>query len=88
MFPTELRRLRQQKPFVPFRLHVTGGTIYDVRHPDLVIATIGFVAIGYPDPEHQGMALTVDIVNMNHIIRIEPIATPQASSPASSSGTD
>lgn len=84
MFPTELLRLLQQKPFVPFRLHVTGGTIYDVRHPDLVITTIGFVAIGYPDPEHQGMALTVDIVNMNHIIRIEPIATPPAPAPVSS----
>ena len=83
MFPTELVRLLQQKPFVPFRLHVTGGTIYDVRHPDLVIATVGFVAIGYPDPEHQGMALTVDIVNMSHIIRIEPIAIPPT--PASAS---
>lgn len=83
MFPIELLRLLQQKPFVPFRLHVTGGTIYDVRHPDLVIATIGFVAIGYPDPEHQGMALTVDIVNMSHIIRIEPIATPPAPAPVS-----
>ena len=84
MFPAELLRYVQQKPFVPFRLHVTGGTIYDVRHPDLVIATIGFVAIGYPDPEHQGMALTVDIVNMNHIIRIEPIAAPPTAAPASS----
>jgi hypothetical protein len=88
VFPTELLRFLQQKPFVPFRLHVTGGTIYDVRHPDLVIATIRFVAIGYPDPEHQGMALTVDIVNMSHIIRIEPITTAQAPAPVSSSGTD
>lgn len=83
MFAAELIRLLHQKPFVPFRLHVSEGTVYDVRHPDLVIATVGFVAIGYPDPEHQGMALTVDIVNMNHIIRIEPIATPPAPTPAS-----
>jgi hypothetical protein len=78
LFPTELLRLIQQRPFVPFRLHISGGTVYDVRHPDLVIVTIGFVAIGYPDPDHQGMALTADIVNMEHVIRIEPIATPPA----------
>lgn len=82
MFATELLRLLQQKPFVPFRLHVSEGAVYDVRHPDLVIATLGFVAVGYPDPAHPGMALTVDIVNMDHIIRIEPIAAPPA--PASS----
>ncbi|HWG45670.1 MAG TPA: hypothetical protein VN688_23110 [Gemmataceae bacterium] len=84
MFPIELLRLLQQKPFVPFRLHVTEGTVYDVRHPDLVIATLGFVAIGYPDPAHPGMALTVDIVNIAHVIRIEPIATPPIPASASS----
>lgn len=84
MFPTELLRLIQQRPIVPFRLHVSGGTVYDVRHPDLVIVTIGFVVIGYPDPEHQGMALTADIVNRDHVIRVEPIVTPPAPKTATS----
>ena len=30
-----IQRLRQ-RPFVPFRLHVSDGSLYEIRHPDLV----------------------------------------------------
>jgi|YelNatPaOPRAMG01_1025707.scaffolds.fasta_scaffold554537_1 hypothetical protein len=37
MAPADIRILTQRKPFRPFRIVTSDGTVYDVRHPDLVM---------------------------------------------------
>jgi hypothetical protein len=71
-----LTRLRA-RPFQPFRIVTTDGTIYEVRHPELVMLTLGSAYIGYPVPGQEGVAQRVDLVSMRHIIRLEdPEAQP------------
>jgi hypothetical protein len=33
----EFKLLLEQKPFVPFRIFVTGGSTYDILHEDFII---------------------------------------------------
>ena len=35
----ELRDALRQTPFEPFRIHLTNGMAYDVRHPDMALVT-------------------------------------------------
>ena len=74
----ELKVRMQQRPFVPFRIVLTEGTPYDIRHPELFMlgkrsATIGLAK----DPEQTFYDATV-LVDLFHIVRLEPLdaATP------------
>ncbi len=37
MPPEDLEKKIRQRPFRPFRMFLTGGTVYDVRHPELLL---------------------------------------------------
>jgi hypothetical protein len=71
MTPNDLRTRLRTRPFVPFRAVTTDGTVYEVRHPDLVLLTPGAAYIGYPAPGMEGVAQRVDMVSLLHIIRVE-----------------
>jgi len=71
----QLVQLLRARPFQPFRLVMTDGTVYEVRHPELVIATAGRAFVGYPGPEPP-VATRVDIVALLHVVRFEFIAQP------------
>ncbi len=75
MPPEDLwERLRKQ-PFEPFEIHLTDGTTYEVRHPQLVMVGRRSAVVGVSDLEEQppfyDRATTVALV---HIVRLEPIA--------------
>ena len=36
MSPTDFRKLLHAAPFRPFRVHVSDGRTFDVRHPEMV----------------------------------------------------
>lgn len=73
MNPQDLYNLLRTKPFVPFRLHLTDGTAYEVRHPEgcMPFRSIAVVAVNH-DPEHgvYGRPVTITLV---HIVRAEYI---------------
>ena len=64
MTPTDLRTRLRTRPFVPFRVVTTDGTNYEVRHPDLVVLSLGAAFIGYPAPGMEGVAQRVDMVSL------------------------
>jgi hypothetical protein len=39
MRPEEFRNHLRKRPFVPFRVHLSNGDTYDVRHPELAIVS-------------------------------------------------
>ena len=45
----ELRQLLRQRPFQPFRVHVTDGRVFDVQYPDMTLVGETFLVIGYPE---------------------------------------
>src|SRR5438046_1853050 len=81
MSPEELRDTLRQQPFEPFRLVLTDGEGYDVRHPDLLwigkrTAYVGLT--GQPGQTFFERAVKVDLL---HVIRTVPLdaATPPPS---------
>jgi hypothetical protein len=72
----ELTELLRKKPFGPFRIHVTTGQIYDIRHPELVWVRRQCADIALdPDPK-TGVIEHSDRVSLLHIVRIEELETP------------
>src|SRR5262245_10151485 len=80
MAPQELRDALRQQPFEPFRIVMTDGAAYEIRHPDLLMvgqrtATIGLTG----QPGHVFYERTVK-VDLLHVIRIEPLEAAPAQS--------
>lgn len=76
MAPQDLQNLLRNKPFLPFRMHLTDGTAYEVKHPEGVMPfrSIAVVAVNH-DPDHGvfGHSVTVTLI---HIVRVEYIEAP------------
>lgn len=86
MSPEELRDVARQKPFEPFRIVMTDGAAFDIRHPDLLwvgqrTAYVGLT--GEPGQTFFERSVRVDLL---HVIRIEPVeaanSPPQTNGPA------
>ena len=71
MRPNDLLELIRKQPFAPFRIHVTDGTTYDVRHPYQIIVLLSraVLAAGGDDviPDR------LEHVALVHIARIEEL---------------
>ena len=70
------------KPFRPFRIYVSDGSAFDVRHPEMLMVTrhaaiIGLQANGSADvpPDSYPVIERHTIVDLLHITRIEQIDT-------------
>lgn len=72
MGPEEIRKILGERPFRPFRIHMSDGASYDVRHPELVLVAKRQLIVGVAKP---GSDILDDFsfVNILHITRIEPI---------------
>lgn len=78
MNPDEVLNFIRRQPFEPFRIHMTDGTVYEVRHPDQCIVTKTAVHVAIPHsarPYAKGIAAYA----LLHINRMEPIAVEHAS---------
>lgn len=77
MSPEELRDTLRRHPFEPFRLVMTDGTGFEIRHPDLLwigqrTAMVGLT--GQPGQTFYERSVKVDLL---HVIRLEPLeSTP------------
>jgi hypothetical protein len=72
MSVNEVRSLLHRRPFVPFRIVTSDGTVYQVPHPDLVFVSLAALVIGYPAPNQPEVADRFDIVSLRHVVRLEP----------------
>jgi len=79
MAPEELRRTLKQQPFEPFRLVMTDGVSYEVRHPDLLLVGKRTVVVGLVGDAAQEYFEQTIKVDLPHIIRLEPIGAPTSS---------
>jgi hypothetical protein len=81
MAPEEIATALRRQPFVPFRMTLTEGSTYEVRHPELCMvgrrsAIIGITSRDDPDRLFD-RSVTLDLL---HIVKLEPLET--ANSPA------
>jgi hypothetical protein len=66
-----------QRPFRAFRIVMSDGKTYEVRHPDQVMPTFSAVVLPYPSPAPGGPPAGEFItLSLFHVIRLEPLAQP------------
>jgi hypothetical protein len=75
MPPEAIRTALQLRPFEPFRIHVTDGRTFDVRHPEMVMVTARTAVIGIYDPPGSTAAIPdrTETVALIHVVSLEPL---------------
>lgn len=73
MTPEELRYSLRRQPFEPFRLVMTDGTGYEIRHPDLLWAGKRSVMVGLTGQPGRTFYERTVKVDLLHVIRLEPL---------------
>lgn len=80
MTQENLHEAARRQPFEPFRLILTTGAPYDVRHPDLIIVGRRSAIIGITN-NPNGIAFDRTIkVDLLHVVGIEEL--PNSAEPA------
>ncbi len=72
MRPDDVLQLLRARPFQPFRISLSDGQQYEVRHPEMAIVSRSTVLVGLPGP--QGLDEPVEKVvtcALVHITRME-----------------
>ena len=68
----DFRELLTQRPFIPFRLVMSSGQSYDVRHPEMAWLTRTSILVGL-DQADDGVPAAFKICSLLHVTAIEPL---------------
>lgn len=77
----DIVKMTRKIPFEPFRITLTNGENYVIRHPDMIMPTPGSAFIGISLPGQPEMAMDWVVVSLNQIVKFEP-ANPSSISSA------
>ncbi len=85
MTQEELQRTARHQPFEPFRILLTTGATYDIRHPDLIMVGQRSATLGLTHKPNKTVYDYTIKVDLLHIVGIEELpALPSSSNgPAS-----
>jgi hypothetical protein len=72
---SDLQTALRTRPFRPFRMHVSGGETFDVRHSELCMPGYNSVLLGLPSPDDADSPVYAryTVIDLNHVIRLEPL---------------
>ena len=74
MRPEDILEMLRKHPFEPFRIHLSDGVAFDVRHPDMAIVQRSKVIVAIPGPEGpDGPAERTVNCALIHITRTEVV---------------
>jgi len=71
--PEELRDVLRTQPFQPFRLVMTDGQAYEIRHPDLMMVGRRSAIVGLTGQPGRTLYERTVQVDLLHVIRLEPL---------------
>jgi hypothetical protein len=78
MAPNDILEALRMDPFEPFRVCLTDGKYYEIRHPQACLPTKRAVFIGLASDPQDPLPDRSVSVDPLHIIRLEPVAaTPK-----------
>ena len=61
-------------PFEPFRLLMSDGRTYEVRHPEMVLLATHSLHLGIPASEHEQLvAERLDVLALAHVTCLQPL---------------
>lgn len=84
MPPQEVRKVLTDRPFIPFRIHVSDGSSYDVPYPADAFVEMLYITVGI-DPDDSGLFRRTVRISPNHISRLEMLP---ASDPTITAGRE
>ena len=73
------RDLLKQQPFEPFRIVMSSGVTYEVRHPEMAALTRTAIYVGI-DIADDGVPAHFKICSLLHVTAIEPLNIETATS--------
>jgi hypothetical protein len=74
MRPDDLLEILRARPFQPFRISMSDGQQFEVRHPDMAIVSRSTVLVGVPGPRRpDGPVERVVTCALVHITRMEAL---------------
>jgi len=74
MKPEDIKRLLERSPFVPFRLHLSNGDTFDVRHPDFVWVFKARLEVAVPSSDNSSIMDHAEHISLLHIARVEELS--------------
>ncbi len=67
------RDLLTQRPFRPFRLVMSSGQTYEVRHPEMALPTRTDILVGI-DADEDDVPTRFNICSLLQVVTIEPLS--------------
>jgi hypothetical protein len=82
--PEDVQRRLQQRPFQPFFLHLTDGSQFEVRHPDLILLGRRSLILGLTSDPNQTLYDRAVDIDLLHVVQMEPspVQMPKNGPPA------
>ena len=71
------RDLLTQRPFLPFRLVMSSGQTYEVRHPEMALLTRTDIPVGI-DADEDNVPARFIICSLLHVVTVEPLSVAGA----------
>jgi len=68
------RELLTRRPFQPFRLVMSSGLSYEIRHPEMAMLTRTSILVGV-DEADDGVPAEFKICSLLHVVTVEPVGT-------------
>lgn len=76
MSPNDLLKCTRMSPFEPFRLQISDGSSYEIRHPEFCMVLQTSVVIGTPGNTKNGIPESAVWVDARHIVKVFPLGQP------------
>jgi len=67
MSGNSIRRLLQAQPFLPFEVHLSGGDVHHVSHPELAWVAGSELYVYYPDTDRVAWCSLLHVTSLEHL---------------------
>ena len=79
MNPRDIQQQLQRQPFLPLRVVMNNGQVFEIRHPEMVQLTRTALFVFKPSPEDAGIAEELSaICSLRNISTLEPLPNQAA----------
>lgn len=69
----DVRELVEARPFNPFRIHLSDGRKFEIRHPEFVWVLRSRLVIAMPDKKKRGLIDRLEHCSLLHITSLEEL---------------
>lgn len=69
----EIDELLRRRPFAPFRIHLSDGSHYEVKHPEMAVISRYSMVVAIPRREGSVIASKLVNIALLHIVKTEEL---------------